>query len=385
LNDLAVEYALAGKAAEAVPLLERVRDRRVQQLGEDHDDTLATLESLASAYRQAGKKAEAIALAEKVLEARVKKHGDDHPQAIAAMESLAFTYQACYRMPQAFALYKEARDNTVPKLGDYHPLTLKILHGLAHMHWAYRELPEAIALFEQVRERQVVILGGYHPVTLVTLNGLALAYKEAGEPHKALALFEQAAAGVERLAYAHNDAHRIIFNLANCHELLEQYEQAEAWRRKWAAVAKVKYGPESLTYAGRDGLTGLGANLLRQKKYADAEPILRESLAVLEKNHPDVWDASYTRALLGWSLLGEQRYAAAESYLVQGFQDMKKMERDSGGRFAAASARRHLTEALERVVQLYESTKNPDEAAKWRKELDALRKDTEALTAPNDK
>ena len=36
------------------------------------------------------------------------------------------------------------------------------------------------------------------------------------------------------------------------------------------------------------------------------------------------------------------------------------------------SPRQHLTEALERLVQLYDAWDKPDEAAKWRKELEAL-------------
>jgi hypothetical protein len=40
--------------------------------------------------------------------------------------------------------------------------------------------------------------------------------------------------------------------------------------------------------------------------------------------------------------------------------------------------RRNLAQALERLVQLYEVTKKQDEAARWRKELESLRKNTAA-------
>jgi len=51
---------------------------------------------------------------------------------------------------------------------------------------------------------------------------------------------------------------------------LERHDEAEAWRRKWAEVAKLKYGPESVEYAGDAGLAGVGTSLLRQGRYADA-------------------------------------------------------------------------------------------------------------------
>ena len=195
------------------------------------------------------------------------------------MGTLAYVYQGGYKMKQALTLLEQARDKTVPKLGPYHPLTLKTLNRLGHMYRAYGRTPEAIALLELVRERELMVLGGQHPLTLTTLWDLALAYRKAGELNKALLLYQQSAAGVERLNYAHSYAHVILDSLAGCHEQLNQYDQAEVWRRKLLPVVKMRDGPESAEYA--EELTKLGSNLLQQKKPAAAEPILRESLAIL--------------------------------------------------------------------------------------------------------
>jgi serine/threonine protein kinase/tetratricopeptide (TPR) repeat protein len=385
LNELAVEYWLAGRAAEAIPLLERVRDRREQQLGPDHDQTLATLAALSGAYTAAHRHAEAIALAEEAFNARVKKHGADHPHAVAALGRLAFAYQAGYRMKPALALFEQARDTIVPKLGPHHPLTLKILHNLAVMYRAYGRTADAIALLEPVREKRLMALGGHHPATILTLNELAMAWVGAGEPEAALPLFQQAAAGVERLAYAHDDAGRIVHHAADCHEQLQQYEQAEVWRRKWVAVAKERYGLESIEYASIWGLTGLGSNLLQQKRYADAEPILRESLAIHRKKEPEVWNTFHTQSLLGGALLGQQKYAEAEPDLVQGYQGMRKTLKSQGTRHYGPTPTQRLTEALERLVQLYDACGRPDEAATWRQELGEQKKITEKMPPPKPK
>jgi hypothetical protein len=37
-------------------------------------------------------------------------------------------------------------------------------------------------------------------------------------------------------------------------------------------------------------LAGLGANLVLQKKFAAAEPIVRESVSILRKNYPEAYD-----------------------------------------------------------------------------------------------
>jgi serine/threonine protein kinase/tetratricopeptide (TPR) repeat protein len=373
-HEMAALYSRTGKRIEAISLLEQVLDQRVQRLGEDHDQTLAALQDLALAYLIAGKHPEAIALAEKLRDARVRKHGDVHPHAIDALDRLAYVYQAAYRMKAALELYKQAQDLTLLKLGPNHPLTLKIQWGLAHMHRVYRKTPEAIDLFERVRDRQVMILGGHHPATLLTLWDLAMAYQDAGELNKALSLFQQAAIGVEKLEYAHGSADRVIDSLARCHERLEQYGEADLWRRKWLPVAKEKFGPESFEYAAFLGLAGLGSNLVQQKKYVEAEPIVRESLAILQK-FPG-WDACRAESLLGAVLLGQQKYADAETHLVRGYEGLKKLVKNK--EHSNSFVRRHLAEALERLVQLYEATKKQDEAAKWRKELESLHKNRAA-------
>jgi tetratricopeptide (TPR) repeat protein len=377
LNELGMEHSLAGNLNEAIAILEQVRDKRVQSLGENADETLTTLQLLSEAYRAAKIRTKAIDLAEKVWAARVRKHGDDHPRAVAAMESLAYTYQAGYKMPQALELFQRARNQIVPKLGDYHPLTLRILHGLAHMHRAYRNLPEAISLYQVVRERREIVHGLYHPLTIVTLDGLASAYRQGGDDAKALPLLRQAAEGVERLAYAHVNAGFIIRNLTECYEALGQYDQAEVWLRKWVAVAKTKYRPEDPEYAGHDGLLGLGANLIRQKNYDAAEPILRESLTGMEKKNDrpwlETWDMHRARALLGAALLGQRKYVEAEVHLVQGYEGLRKTQRGDADRYAPSAGAR-VSEALERLVEFYDATTRPDESAKWRKELEAYKK-----------
>jgi hypothetical protein len=71
-----------------------------------------------------------------------------------------------------------------------------------------------------------------------------------------------------------------------------------------------------------------------------------------------------TRSLLGGSLLGQKKYAEAEPLLRSGYEGMKVREDEMP---AAGTIR--LVQALERLVQLYEDTARPDEAAQWKQKL----------------
>jgi len=70
--------------------------------------------------------------------------------------------------------------------------------------------------------------------------------------------------------------------------------------------------------------------------------------------------------MLGGALLGQKKYADAEPLLVAGYEGMKQHEAT-----IPPQRKDRLPEALERLVQLYEATDKPDEAARWRKELEA--------------
>jgi hypothetical protein len=127
-----------------------------------------------------------------------------------------------------------------------------------------------------------------------------------------------------------------------------------------------KSGGDSPAYAG--ALATLGLNLMHQKEWTDAEPLLRESLAILEKKEPDVWSTFNTKSLLGGALLGQKKYADAEPLLLAGYKGMNQRET-----MIPPNGKIRLTEALERLVQLYEATDKKDDAAKWRKELDVTK------------
>ena len=66
-----------------------------------------------------------------------------------------------------------------------------------------------------------------------------------------------------------------------------QPDQGEPLLRELADFWKQKAGADSPQYASK--LTALGRNLLRQRRFTDAEPVLRDSLAIGEQKQPDNW------------------------------------------------------------------------------------------------
>ncbi len=216
----------------------------------------------------------------------------------------------------------------------------------------------AIELFTKAHATCADRLGADHPDALTSMNNLAAGYSAAGKLDLALPLYEAAALGIEKLRFQHEHAPGIISQTASAYEAAEEFARAEAWRRKWLAHVKERSGAESPAYAGE--LAALGLNLLQQKKWTDAEPVLRECLAVREKKEPEAWTTFNTLSMLGGSLLGQKKFADAEPLLVKGYEGMKEREKTI---LPQGSTR--IPEALDRLIELYTATNKPDEVKKY--------------------
>jgi len=98
--------------------------------------------------------------------------------------------------------------------------------------------------------------------------------------------------------------------------------------------------------------------------------VLRDCLSIREKQQPDAWTTCNARSMLGGALLSQKMYADAEPLLRKGYEGMKQRE----ATIPLPVKDLRLREALERLVHLYDAWGKPDEAASWRKELEALKK-----------
>jgi hypothetical protein len=112
----------------------------------------------------------------------------------------------------------------------------------------------------------------------------------------------------------------------------------------------------------------LGWNYIRQKRFDDAEIILRECLALRAAKESDKWQYFETHRGLGAALLGQKRYAEAEVHLVQGYQGLKQREAS-----ISATNKYFLAEGLQHLIQLYDEWGKPKEAAKWKHDLESAK------------
>jgi hypothetical protein len=114
-------------------------------------------------------------------------------------------------------------------------------------------------------------------------------------------------------------------------------------------------------------LAATGITLLRVGAWADAETILRECIEIRSAIEPDQWRTWNTKSLLGHALLGQARYAEAEPLLLEGYEGLVAHEAD-----IPQASKFRTTDAVQRLVQLYEAWGKPEQADRWRQETNRL-------------
>jgi len=345
---------------KATSLLEKVVRARTSQLGANHQDTLVAMSNLASAYRNAGRSDDSLKMTERVHDAMAAILGPDDPDTLKTANNLAIFYVDVGRLTDAIALFEKVRAARTKKLGVDHADTLNTLNALAASYQLVGRIPEAIPLYHEVLKAQEKKFGVEHPDVLITLNNLALALRSSGRLTEAIPLHERAVQGVAKLKFQHQFADLIVPAAIVAYESALQFDKAERWCRTWSMHVKAAAGPQSIRYAREQ--TMLGILLVKQRKWAEAEPILRESLESRLKAQPEEWSTFVTMSVLGESLFGQNKIAQAEPLLLKGYEGLKARAK------VIPPGNPRTAEALDRLVEFYAATGKPDQAKRWRSE-----------------
>jgi serine/threonine protein kinase/uncharacterized protein YjgD (DUF1641 family) len=408
MDSLASAYGHAGKLDLAVPLFEQVIKMYQAKLGPDHPDTLNSMNNLAAVYKRAKQFDLALPLFEQTLKLRKAKLGPEHPDTFVSMNNLAAAHDAAGHLDQALSLYEETLNLQEAKLGPEHPGTLNTMNNLAGAYRAIGKLNQALPLLEELLKRRKARLGPEHHDTLSSMDILASAYKKSGKFDQALPLYEEslrlreAKLGPEhpstlhsiynlaaayqavgkfdravplferelahrkaKLGREHPDTIQTLNDLARTYEAAGKPEGAEPLFRELLGIQERKFGSQSAQYAV--AIARLGVNLLFQKKYDQAESLLRAELDAADKNQPNNWTTFNTRSTLGSALLGQHKLAEAETLLLSGYQGMKVREAH-----IPASFKGRLKQAVTRLVELYNAKGDTTHAVEWQKQLTEL-------------
>jgi tetratricopeptide (TPR) repeat protein len=170
-----------GAYKSAENLLRREWEIRSRILGDEHPDTLTSMNNLTATLRAEGDLAGAREKQEEVLEIRRRILGDEHPDTLTSIANLAGTLYAQGDLTGAREKEEEVLEIRCRILGDEHPSTLTSIANLAGTLYAQGDLTGAREKEEEVLEIQRRILGDEHPSTLTSIANLAETLRAQGD------------------------------------------------------------------------------------------------------------------------------------------------------------------------------------------------------------
>ena len=289
MNDVAVLYHEQGRYTEAEPLLLRALEIDERVLGREHADTLKTMNNLGSLYYDQGRYAEAEPLLFRALEINERVLGAEHPATLDSLNNLGLLYYDQGRYGEAERLLARALENRQRVLGAEHPDTLKTMNNLGLLYLDQGRYDEAEPPLVDVLEIRQRVLGEEHPHTLLSMNNLAPLYARQGRYDEAEPLYVRALE-VERrvLGEEHPGTLSSINNLAALYHDQGRYDEAEPLRVRLLEICKRVLGeehPNTLI-----SMSNLASLYRAQGRHDQAEPLLVQVLEVrkrvLGEEHP---------------------------------------------------------------------------------------------------
>jgi tetratricopeptide (TPR) repeat protein len=274
------------------------------------------------------------------------------------MNDLARAYQKAGKPDLALPLLEETLKLNKAKFGDDHPDTLLTMNNLAGAYWTADRIDKSIPLFEKLVQLCEAKWQRDHPELVTYIANLGVNYLAAGRVEEAIPLLEEIYEG--RKSYP--ESNTIAIPLVTAY--LKTGRAAELTNAgKILAEIRKSLPPESPQLTSKLAL--LGNDLLEARAHKQAEPILRECMAIREKIMPDHWLLFNTKSMLGGALLGQEKYAEAEPLLIAGYEGLVQREAT-----IPSQGKIRLTQALERLVSLYTALEKPDDVNKWQAELE---------------
>jgi tetratricopeptide (TPR) repeat protein len=196
------------------------------------------------------------------------------------------------------------------------------------------------------------------------MDELAEAYKAAGRLPEAIGIYEHVVEVMQR-KYPHRDLQLMVAldGLAAAYHNAGRFEEAIRQREKIQVALEKKYGPESPHTL--PSIFDLAVCYEAAGKPHQALPLFHRAAVGVEKGKFQLREAGQIIDSLSRCHEQLKQFDQAEVWRQKWLAAVKNRAENKSAANAA-----ELTEALERLVRLYEQWERPDEAAKWRTELE---------------
>lgn len=366
-NNLGLLLQAQGRLPEAEACLGEVLALRRKVLGDVHSDTLTSMSNLSSVLQAQRRPAEAEVYQRLAAEGHRRLLGADSPQSLASLSNLGMLLRTQGKLAEAEAVLREVLEGRERTLGSAHEHTLVSINNLAAVLQERGRLNEAELLCRRYVEGARRAFGDDHTNTLVAINNMGVLLRAQGRYDDAEPWFLEAVERMRRaLGSDHINTLNAISNLGVLRRAQNRLHEAEPWLREALERRRRRLGDAHADTL--DAMTNLAAVLRELRRLDEAHALGREAV---EKGRevlpPDHWLLGVHLSHFGRTLSRMGRFAEAEPALLESLAVL-----------SAALGRQHnlVRQAIQAVAEHFEARHLAEPqaghdatAAEWRARL----------------
>lgn len=323
LQDVATVQRQLGILNQAVAPQRQAMNIRRRELGNDHPDTLKSVEALGQLQQDLGEYDLAEKHYKEAWTANRRLHGDSHLRSLAGQSNMGSIEYAQGNLEAAAELTRTALDS-YEALGN--PIeALATMSVLGSILVEQSKFEEAEQVLRETLRRRRSALGGDDSMTLRSMTNLARLLHKIGKYKEGQALTEESLATYKRLLGDDHpetvEARMLLGDLLTARGKLSEAEPI--LRDALAAQRRLLGNAHPLTLGSVNNLAAL---LDQIGEYAEAEALFRESLA----GHRRLFGDEHFQTLraignLGFVLNLQGKSAEAEPYYRQALAGFQKV------------------------------------------------------------
>ena len=293
-------YVEIGMYAHAMPQVAAALEMRLQELGEQHLDTLDSRQRMGALLWSMGRFPEAERCYLEALDGLRDAVGPRHPDTLRCLTGYGNTLLSLGRHDEAESSVRSALEGRRETLGEHHAETLDSLAALGNVLLTRGRLADAEPYFRESLEGRRRALGPDHPDTVAAINSMGVLLRELDRLEESAEHF-RAALDAERRVHGDNHPNTItaLMNLGAVHRLRGAYDEAESYLRQAVTDGRRVLGSEHPVTLS--ALSNIGVLLRQMGNTEEAEPYYREVLdtrrRLLGADHPSTLVALSNLAL----------------------------------------------------------------------------------------
>ncbi|MAT47848.1 MAG: hypothetical protein CMO35_10535, partial [Verrucomicrobiaceae bacterium] len=323
-NAVATTYVDLGLHNKAQPLLERALALRREHLGNEHPDTLSSINQMGLCLSSMGRHEEAASFVREALEARRLTLGNEDPHTLQSISNMGVLLMSQGKHKEAEPYLRTSLEGNRRVLGNEHPATLESISTMASFLVNQGKKEEAEPYLRKAMEGNRRVLGDGHPSTLEAINDLGAVLAAQEKYEEAKPYLREALEGRRRvLSNEHHETLVSIESMARILRLQEKFDEAETYTREAMEWHRRLLGDEHGNTLGSIEQMAYLMNV--QGRLNEAEPYLREVLEgrrrVLGNEDPDTQRAI---RVMGRLLYDQEKHEEAEPYFREALERSRR-------------------------------------------------------------